>query len=90
VLKTLGLTPAQVTSALASAQALLATAAALLSIALYLAVLSLTSGTTDGAVLAPWWHVALVPLAIGAAAALTRAGRSHRGKCHPTTPLRLR
>lgn len=53
MLKTLGLTPAQVTSALASAQALLATAAALLSIALYLAVLSLTSGTTDGAVLAP-------------------------------------
>jgi putative ABC transport system permease protein len=73
VLKAIGLTPAQVTSSLVSGQALLAAFAAVLSIplgvALYLAVLSLTSGTVDGAVLAPWWRVALVPVA--AAVAMT-------------------
>jgi putative ABC transport system permease protein len=75
VLKAIGLTPAQITSGLVSAQALLATCAALLSIplgiGLYLAVLSLTSGTVDGTVLAPWWHVALVPVAVAAAVAMT-------------------
>ena len=75
VLKAVGLTPAQITLSLVSAQALLATIAALLSIplgiGLYLAVLSLTSGTTEGAVLAPWWHVALVPVAVTAAVAVT-------------------
>jgi putative ABC transport system permease protein len=57
VLKAIGLTPAQITSGLVSAQALLATFAALLSIplgiGLYLAILDLTSGTVHGAVLAP-------------------------------------
>lgn len=75
VLKAIGLTPAQITSGLVGAQALLATLAALLSIplgiGLYLAVLSLTSGTVHGAVLAPWWHVALVPVAVAAAVAVT-------------------
>ncbi len=75
VLKAIGLTPAQITSGLVSAQALLATLAALLSIplgiGLYLALLSLTSGTVDGAVLAPWWSVALVPVAVAAAVAMT-------------------
>jgi putative ABC transport system permease protein len=75
VLKAIGLTPAQVTASLVSAQALLATFAALLSIplgiGLYLAVLSLTSGTVHGAVLAPWWYVALVPVAVTAAVAMT-------------------
>jgi ABC-type lipoprotein release transport system permease subunit len=75
VLKAIGLTPAQITVGLVSAQALLATCAALLSIplgiGLYLAVLSLTSGTVHGAVLAPWWYVALVPVAVAAAVATT-------------------
>jgi ABC-type lipoprotein release transport system permease subunit len=75
VLKAIGLTPAQITASLVSAQALLATFAALLSIplgiGLYLAVLSLTSGTVHGAVLAPWWYVALVPVAVAAAVAMT-------------------
>ncbi|MET7399113.1 ABC transporter permease [Dactylosporangium sp. NPDC005572] len=75
VLKAIGLTPAQLTAGLVSAQGLLATGAALLSIplgtGLYLAVLSLTSGTVDGAVLAPWWQVALVPVGVAAAVAVT-------------------
>jgi putative ABC transport system permease protein len=75
VLKSIGLTPAQTTASLVSAQALLATFAALLSIplglGLYLAVLSLTAGTVHGAVLASWWSVALVPIAVGVAVALT-------------------
>jgi hypothetical protein len=69
------LPPAQITASLVSAQALLATFAALLSIplgiGLYVAVLSLTSGTVHGAVLAPWWYVALVPVAVPAAVAMT-------------------
>jgi putative ABC transport system permease protein len=75
VLKSIGLTPAQTTSSLVSAQALLATFAALVSIplgiGLYLAVLSLTGGAEDGVVLASWWSVALVPVAVGAAVAIT-------------------
>jgi putative ABC transport system permease protein len=75
VLKAIGLTPAQLTSSLFGAQGLLATFAALLSIplgiGLYLGVLGLTSGTVHGAVLAPWWHVALVPVAVAAAVATT-------------------
>jgi len=38
---------------------------------LYLAVLKLTSGTVHGAVLAPWWYLALVPVAVPAAVAVT-------------------
>ncbi len=75
VLKAIGLTPAQVTSSLVSAQALLAAFAALLAIplgiGLYLLVLMLTSGTLHGAVLAPWWYAALVPVVVAAAVALT-------------------
>jgi putative ABC transport system permease protein len=75
VLKAIGLTPAQLTSSLFGAQGLLAMFAALLSIplgiGLYLGVLGMTSGTVHGAVLAPWWHVALVPLAVAAAVATT-------------------
>jgi putative ABC transport system permease protein len=74
VLKAIGLTPAQITSGLLTAQGLLAALAALLSIplgiGLYLAVLILTSGTVDGATLAPWWHIALVPIGIAAAVAM--------------------
>lgn len=74
-LKAIGLTPAQLTSSLFGAQGLLAAFAALLSIplgiGLYLGVLGLTSGTVHGAVLAPWWHVALVPVAVAPAVATT-------------------
>jgi putative ABC transport system permease protein len=68
VLKAIGLTPAQITSSLVSAQAALAAVASLLSIpvgiGLYLGVYRIASGSTDGAVLAPWWWLALVPIAI--------------------------
>jgi hypothetical protein len=63
-----------------------------LGIGLYLGVLGLTSGTVHGAVLAPWWHVALVPVAVAAAVATTtqhpgparRRGTGRRGR-----PLRV-
>lgn len=75
VLKAIGLTPAQITSSLVSVQALLPAVAALLSIplgiGLYLAVLGMTSGTVTDAVLTPWWDVALVPVVVAAAVALT-------------------
>ena len=75
VLKAIGLTPAQVTASLVSAQALLAAVAALLSLplgtGLYLALLNATSGTVNGAVFAPWWWLALVPVAVVAAVTVT-------------------
>src|SRR5262249_40255476 len=71
VLKAVGLTPVQVTASLVSAQALVALLAALLSVplgqGLYLALLSATSGSVHGAVFAPWWWLALVPVAVTAA-----------------------
>ncbi|MFI5897048.1 ABC transporter permease [Actinoplanes sp. NPDC051513] len=75
VLKAIGLTPAQITASLVSAQALVAVFAALLSIplgvGLYLAVVSITGGAENGAVFAPWWYLALVPVAVAAAVAVT-------------------
>jgi putative ABC transport system permease protein len=75
VLKAVGLTPAQITASLVSAQALMAVFAALLSIplglGLYLAVVSITGGSEDGAVFAPWWYLALVPFVVPAAVAMT-------------------
>jgi putative ABC transport system permease protein len=68
VLKAIGLTPAQIASSLVSAQAALAAIASVLSIplgiGLYLGVYRIASGSIDGAVLAPWWWLALVPIAI--------------------------
>ncbi|MFD0581088.1 FtsX-like permease family protein [Dactylosporangium darangshiense] len=75
VLKAIGLTPAQVTAGLVSAQALMAVFAALLSIplgiGLYLAVVSITGGSDNGTVFAPWWYLALVPVVVPAAVAVT-------------------
>jgi putative ABC transport system permease protein len=68
VLKAIGLTPAQIASSLVSAQAALAAIASVLSIplgiGLYLGVYRIASGSTEGAVLAPWWWLALVRIAI--------------------------
>jgi putative ABC transport system permease protein len=65
VLKAIGLTPTQITSTLVSAHAALAVVASLLAIplgiGLYLALYGMASGTTEGAVLAPWWSLALTP-----------------------------
>jgi putative ABC transport system permease protein len=74
VLKAIGLTPTQITASLVSAQALMAVFTALLSIplgiGLYLAITSITGGAENGAVFAPWWYLALVPLVVPAAVAM--------------------
>ena len=66
VLKAIGLTPTQITSTLVSAHAALAVLASLvavpLGIGLYLALTKAASGTTEDAVLAPWWSLALIPV----------------------------
>ncbi len=66
VLKAVGLTPTQITSTLVSANAALAVFASLLAIplgvGLFLALVKAASGTTEDAVLAPWWSLALIPV----------------------------
>jgi ABC-type antimicrobial peptide transport system permease subunit len=66
VLKAIGLTPRQITSTLVSAHAAVAVVASLLAIplgvVLYLALYGIASGTTEGAVIAPWWSLALIPV----------------------------
>ncbi len=66
VLKAIGLTPTQITSTLVSSHAALAAVASLLAIplgiGLYLALVKAASGTTEDAVLAPWWSLALIPI----------------------------
>ena len=67
VLQAVGLTPRQIASSLVGAHATLALLAALLSIplgiALYRVVYALAGGDADALVIAPWWWLALVPLA---------------------------
>ena len=66
VLKAIGLTPTQITSTLVSAHAALAVIASLLAvplgIGLYLALVKAAGGSTEEAVLAPWWSLALIPV----------------------------
>jgi putative ABC transport system permease protein len=66
VLKAIGLTPRQITSTLISAHAALAVVASLvaipLGIGLYLALYRIASGTTENAVVAPSWSLALIPI----------------------------
>ena len=66
VLKAIGLTPTQITSSLVSTNAALAVVASILAIplgiGLYLALVMAASGTTEDAVLAPWWSLALIPI----------------------------
>ena len=66
VLKAIGLTPRQITSTVVSAHATLALVASLLAVplgvGLYLALASITSGTTEDAVVAPWRALALIPI----------------------------
>ena len=66
VLKTIGLTPRQITSTVISAHAVLALVASLLAVplgvGLYLALAWITSGTTEEAVVAPWRSLALIPI----------------------------
>ena len=66
VLKAIGLTPRQITSTVVSAHAALALVASVLAVplgvGLYLALAWITSGTTEDAVVAPWWSLALIPI----------------------------
>ena len=66
VLKAIGLTPAQITSTVVSSHAALALVASLLAvplgIGLYLAMYRIAGDTTEDAVLAPWWSLALIPI----------------------------
>ena len=67
VLKAIGLAPRQIASSLVSAQAVLASIATLLSIpagiGLYVAVYAIAGGSREDLVIAPWWSLALVPVA---------------------------
>ena len=66
VLKAIGLTPRQITSTVVSAHATLALIASVLAIplgiGLYLAMYRIAGDTTEDAVLAPWWSLALIPI----------------------------
>jgi putative ABC transport system permease protein len=66
VLKTVGLTPGQLSSTIVSAHAALALLASLLAIplgvALYLTLFRIAGDTTETAVIAPWWSLALIPI----------------------------
>jgi ABC-type antimicrobial peptide transport system permease subunit len=66
VLKTIGLTPRQITSTVVGAHASLAMLASLfaipLGIGLYLALFAIAGDTTEEAVIAPWWSLALIPI----------------------------
>jgi putative ABC transport system permease protein len=67
VLKAIGLTPRQITSTVVSAHAVLALIASLfaipLGIGLYLALFGIAGDTTEDAIIAPWWSLALIPIA---------------------------
>jgi putative ABC transport system permease protein len=67
VLKAIGLTPRQITSTVVSAHAVLALIASLfaipLGIGLYLALFPIAGDTTEDAIIAPWWSLALIPIA---------------------------
>ena len=68
VLKAIGLTPRQIASCLVGAHAAVALLAALVSIpvgiGLYVTVFGIAGGSSEDRVIAPWWWLALVPIAI--------------------------
>jgi len=75
VLRTIGLTPNQVTSSLVSVHSVVALIASLISIpvgvGLYLAIYRLASGDSSmDVVYAPWWWLIVVPIAIPFATAV--------------------
>jgi ABC-type antimicrobial peptide transport system permease subunit len=66
VLKAIGLTPRQITSTVVGAHTALAVLASLLAIplgiGLYLALFRIAGDTTEEAVIAPWWSLAMIPI----------------------------
>jgi ABC-type lipoprotein release transport system permease subunit len=93
VLKAIGLTPRQITSTVVSAHAALAVAASLLAIplgaGLYLALFRVAGDTTEDAVIAPWWSLALIPLgAVLAVVAATSLPARLATRIHTADALR--
>jgi putative ABC transport system permease protein len=68
VLKAIGVTPGQITTTVVSAHAALALVASFLAVplgvGLYLAMYLIASGSTEDAVVAPWWSLALMPVGL--------------------------
>lgn len=66
VLRTIGFTPGQILSTVVSSHTALSVLASLvaipLGIGLYLALYAIAGGTSEGAVIAPWWLLALIPV----------------------------
>ena len=66
VLKAIGVTPGQIVSTVVSSHAALAALASLaaipLGIGVYLALYRIASGTTEDAVVADWWSLAVIPI----------------------------
>ena len=66
VLEAIGLTPRQLVSTVVSSHTALAVLASLVAIpigiGLYLTLVRIASGTTEDAVIAPWWSLALIPI----------------------------
>ena len=93
VLRTIGLTPGQVASTIVGAHAALALVASLvavpLGIALYLGLYRIASGTSDAAVIAPWWSLALIPVGtVLAVVAATSLPARVAARLRPTDALR--
>jgi putative ABC transport system permease protein len=93
ILKALGLTPGQLTSALVGGQAALAVVAALLSVplglGLFFAVYRITNGGADNAVVGPWWRLALVPIGtVALATAITSLPARRASRVRPADALR--
>lgn len=78
VMRTLGFTPRQVTSGLVGSHLTVAVVAAVISIplgiGLYRGVYAMAGGDAADLVLAPWWWLALVPVATAAAVVITIGG----------------
>jgi putative ABC transport system permease protein len=93
VLKAIGLTPRQITSTVVSAHAALAVLAALLAIplgiGLYLALFEIAGDTTEDAVIASWWSLALIPIGtVLVVVAATSLPARLATRIHPADALR--
>jgi putative ABC transport system permease protein len=93
VLNAIGLTPRQITSTVVSAHAALAVLASLLAIplgiGLYLILFRIAGDTTEDAVIAPWWSLALIPIgAVLVVVAATSLPARSATRIHTTDALR--
>jgi putative ABC transport system permease protein len=90
VLRTVGLTPRQVTSSLVSAHTAVAVVAATASIpfgiGLYVGLYGLAGGDSSDLVIAPWWWLALVP-SVAVAAAVVAVATGLPARLAARTPI---